>query len=186
MADFDFTTAEIEDGTGKTTAKVYFDTDIAIAWLNNRGKTSLSGGTEATQEAAMLMGHEMLEDALMEAGFRGSQATAGQGLLFPSWGAFDSEGIEIEFDEIPAEAATSRGMQRYFEALCLAIEKAHLGKLESAAAASGLLGQIESTSRRGHTVKFKADTNVDFATSHPEIWRKARAALPPPRIAWAM
>lgn len=185
MADFDFPAAEIEDGTGKTTAKVYFDTDVAIAWLNTRGKTSLSGGTVATQEAAMVTGHEMLEDALLEFGFRGSQVTNGQGLLFPATGAYDSEGMMIDGDEIPAEAAERRGMQRLFEALCLAVEKAHAGDLESTAAASGALGEVVEVSRRGHRVKLR-EHPASFADRHPEIWRKARAALPPPRVAWAM
>ncbi|MCZ6508815.1 MAG: hypothetical protein O7A04_12320 [Acidobacteria bacterium] len=186
MADFDFPTAEIEDGTGKTTSKVYFDTDKATVWLNTRGKTSLSGGTVATQESAMVTGHEMCEDTLIESGmFAGTQLVNGQGLIFPTVGAFDYDAFAIDGDAIPAEAAERRGMQRYFEGLCLAIEKAHLGKLESTAATSGALGEISEVTRRGRTVKLR-QRSASFADRHPEIWRKIRIALPPPRVAWAV
>ena len=123
----------------------------------------------------MLEGHEEVEDALLEAGFRGSQIVNGQGLLLPARGAYDSEGLMIDGDEIPAEAAERRGLQRLFEGLCLAVEKSHAGNLADPVATSGAAGQFSKITRRGRTVEFRQSSS-GFKDRHPDIWRKARAA----------
>ena len=175
MAVHAFATAEIEDGTGKSTALVYEDTSATIAYLDDRnggsGTSVLSTKTADQQKSAMINGTDAAENAIRPY-FRGLPRTDDQNLLFPSDGAIGSQrGTSqkvFDTDETPST---------YLEGVRELVELSADGKLWPTSSPDRAM--IKSTSRRGHRVEFRdASVAGDLASLHPGVFRRLRTALP--------
>ena len=164
-----FTSTEVEDGTGLTTAVVYEQPATGAAWLVARGKTAFNAASDANQKVYALRAVEELEDVGLQLGFEGAPITDGQGLIWPAQGAYMQAGWLVDPDTVPSE---------WLEAIRLAEEEMTAGTwmplAEPAAAA------IASESADGASTTYRQ--NIDPASlrvNHPAIHRRLRRCLPP-------
>lgn len=161
-----FTTAEVEDGTGKSTALVFEQPATSITWLTDRAKTEFSTASDDAQQSAALRATEELGDMLQVQGFAGAPVVLDQALDWPALGAYGRDGTVFDSDEIP---------DRYLEAYRLT--------LEEVTADTWLNGEAPGIKRfrspSGSEVEyFGAQSGAGLAT-HPEISRRLQAVLPP-------
>lgn len=100
-----FLAAEVEDGTGLSTALVYEQAAAAVTWLAHaaRGLTALSGASTANQDKAMLKATQVFEE-WMDGKLDGERVAATQALLFPRAGCTDRRGTTFLTTETPPAA----------------------------------------------------------------------------------
>lgn len=158
-----FTAAEVEDGTGKTTALVWEQPTTTATWLSDRGKTSFSAAADAAQKTAALRATEEISDELLRLGFNGAPIVDGQTLLYPAYGAYRQDGRTIDSDTIPREL---------LEAYRLAAEEIAAGTWLPSSAQPTNLRRIK---KAGAEAEFFATSSPgSISLDHPEIARRLR------------
>lgn len=157
---YTFSTAEVEDGTGKSGALVFEQPTATASWLSDRGKTSFSGAADASQQAAALKATEELTDQLMHLGFKGRKLLSTQALIFPSEGAYRQDNELILSGTIPDE---------FLEAYRLAAEECAADTWMPSRSAAG----IKREDVDGNETEYMGDsTGIDV--NHPEIFARLR------------
>lgn len=164
---YSFATAEVEDGTGKSTALVYEQPATGITWLNSRGKTSFSAASDALQEQYAQEAVEECEDAIRGLMNGSGPIDPDQALIFPSRGAYSLRGLVFDEDELPAKLN---------EAIRLAEEEKAAGTWRPGLGAAGI--EAES-SARGSIEYYEGAQTGEIESDHPDVWRRLRAVAPP-------
>ena len=162
-----FSAAEVEDGTGKSTATVYEQNATVATWLTARGLTAFAGKTDSEQQAIMRYVTAVAEDQA-RGSFRGGVTSDDQALLWPAVGAYGQRGGLYDAGTVP---------ETWKAGLRLLYEEHASGSFLPSADTVG----IKSEHDEGGGREFRDGARLDrISTAHPVAWARIRAALPPP------
>jgi hypothetical protein len=165
-----FATAEVEDGTGLSTALVYEQNAAVVSYLNLRlAASTFSAASDAEQKRALLNATEVAERE-MRRRVRCFPVTEGQRLIFPAMGAYNSSGRLMDDDSWATFMAGP-----YVEGIRLLAEAAASGKLLQFA--GGPPVSSESSSRGSVSYRGGVDLN-SIAASHPDAWSLISRMIP--------
>lgn len=163
-----FTTAEIEDGSGKTTALVYYTNAQLSAWLTHtaRGYTGFAAATDAAQDKANLKATNVVEEWIRDR-VDGVVYVKEQTLTFPRVGSTSRNGRTWQTGEIPYLLLPAIALMAE-EEVATGIVRRHAGADLSARSADG----VSVTYRTGAK---------SAAARYPEAWRYAGGLFVPGR-----
>lgn len=97
---------EVEDGTGKTNATTYIGVDNADQLADDYGLTWPSGYAIIQKERALNVGSRYL-DTRYDGQWKGYRNSADQSMAWPRDGVTDTDGWDIDSDEIPEKLKQS-------------------------------------------------------------------------------
>lgn len=164
-----YVTADVEDGTGKSTALIYELPAAVESWLTAtvRGLTVFGDlATDALKDQALLKATNFAEDLLRER-LDGTVLTKEQALLFPRVGCTSRGGRTFESDETPPDYLA-----------CIR----HFAELEATAALvrHASASDVMSTSGARGSVTFRQGAQ-SVGARYPEPWALAMRLFDPCR-----
>lgn len=155
-----FTAAEVEDGTGKSTALVYEQASAAAAWLTHaaRGRASFNAASAGDQDKALLAATRLVEDWIRHR-VDGVALVKDQALTFPRVGSTSRQGRVWLSDETPSPLLNAIRL--------MAEEEAGTGIVRHHTDAD-----VEASSAPGASVKYRSHRG-DVSARYPEAWAYA-------------
>lgn len=151
--------------TGKADAIVYETLAEVETWLTRRGHAVFGAADPASQESSLIRATELAEHVLKGL-FRGAPHKATQGLLFPAFGAYDSQGYLIPENSAP---------RSYLEGIRLLANEASAGTLMPQLDVVGVKEEQSGYTRTQYRV---GTPQYALSVNHPEAWFRIKTAIP--------